>query len=207
MEIRKDFKRDFLLALRLRVTQMCAAKRSVILCGDLNACVGPEDTAYDLTEEACSKSDWCIWIRSMVGRKIARGGDNDDTTDEGELPPLKDCFRQFHPDVKDAYTCWSTQTGAREHNYGTRIDYILCDPELQCKGCDIRPAVQGSDHCPVVATFILTKDEASDEGATKEAAPHPALCSCHYVRFRGTQAKLTSHFTKADDQGKSVLTV
>lgn len=36
-----------------------------------------------------------------------------------------DCFRVFHPERKKAFTVWSTSTGARANNYGSRIDLTL----------------------------------------------------------------------------------
>lgn len=66
---------------------------------------------------------------------------------------LVDAFRYFYPDRPKAFTvsataldlplapgsdakpicflkCWNTVTGARQTNYGTRIDYVLVDPGL-----------------------------------------------------------------------------
>lgn len=42
---------------------------------------------------------------------------------EGRL--FVDVFRLFHSARREAYTCWSTATGARVNNYGSRIDHIL----------------------------------------------------------------------------------
>ncbi|VEL17631.1 unnamed protein product [Protopolystoma xenopodis] len=38
--------------------------------------------------------------------------------------------RLSFPNSESAFTCWNTRTGARQTNYGTRIDYILIDPYL-----------------------------------------------------------------------------
>lgn len=62
---------------------------------------------------------------------------------------------------REAYTCWSTASGARINNYGTRIDLILAAGPVS----DIHPAafhelfvasdiqmdVHGSDHAPAWA--------------------------------------------------------
>lgn len=37
-----------------------------------------------------------------------------------------DVFRAKHPDRREAYTCWSSSTGAELFNFGSRIDHILC---------------------------------------------------------------------------------
>ena len=83
-------------------------------------------------------------------------------------------FRAFHPSRRRAFTAWSTATGARATNTGSRIDLVLaagiplrlepgatlpgaaqrigrrsCAASLVITGCGISPEVQGSDHCPV----------------------------------------------------------
>lgn len=39
--------------------------------------------------------------------------------------PFTDTFRTAHPERRDAYTCFSTASGAAAFNYGSRIDLIL----------------------------------------------------------------------------------
>lgn len=39
--------------------------------------------------------------------------------------PFTDTFRAVHPDRRDAYTCFSTASGAAAFNYGSRIDLVL----------------------------------------------------------------------------------
>jgi hypothetical protein len=39
--------------------------------------------------------------------------------------PFTDSFRLRHPDRREAYTCFSTASGAAAFNYGSRIDLIL----------------------------------------------------------------------------------
>ncbi len=40
-------------------------------------------------------------------------------------PSFLDTFRLFHPQRRDAYTCWQAASGARVNNYGSRIDFVL----------------------------------------------------------------------------------
>ena len=69
-----------------------------------------------------------------------------------------DIFRVLHPDEKTAYTCFNTRFGARANNFGTRIDYILCDEGLRdcLVSSSILSEMKGSDHLPVIADLALT---------------------------------------------------
>ena len=100
-----------------------------------------------------------------------------------------DTFRYFHPEENNAFTCWSTVTGARATNYGTRIDYILADTDLtrSFTDCIIMPDVEGSDHCPVKGDINI------DIIPSKKPPP---LCSKYMPEFAGRQQKLSSFFTK-----------
>ena len=62
-----------------------------------------------------------------------------------------DTFRHLHPKAIDQYSWWSYRANARAKNIGWRIDYVLISKTLQpqLKEAFIRPAVTGSDHCPV----------------------------------------------------------
>lgn len=101
-----------------------------------------------------------------------------------------DTFRYLHPDQKSAYTCWSTATGARALNYGSRIDYILANADLaksSCQKSDIMPYIEGSDHCPVIAEFNV---EVIPSGRC------PSLCTKWMPEFSGRQQKIHSFFQR-----------
>ena len=80
---------------------------------------------------------------------------------------------------------------ARVLNYGTRIDYIFADLKLGLKACEecvVLQDMQGSDHCPVKATFNC------------ELLPCkrcPPLCTKYMPEFIGKQQKLDLYFKKA----------
>jgi exodeoxyribonuclease-3 len=61
-----------------------------------------------------------------------------------------DTFREFEKS-SGHYTWWSPLAGVRARNIGWRIDYFLVSSTLRprLKRAFIRPAVMGSDHCPV----------------------------------------------------------
>lgn len=119
-----------------------------------------------------------------------------------DLLPVKgkmfiDTFRYFHSTERGAYTNWCTVTSARQTNYGTRIDYIFADKELvrkEFEDCVITPDVDGSDHCPVVATL-----KTSFQGASKP----PALCTKYMPEFAGKQQKLKDYFSKHSEKTRA----
>ena len=109
---------------------------------------------------------------------------------DGQGGMFIDTFRHFHPSERGAYTNWCTVTSARQTNYGTRIDYIFADVELVRKefvDCEIRADIDGSDHCPVVATLKTCFQAASKA---------PSLCTKYMPEFAGKQQKLKSYFAK-----------
>lgn len=129
---------------------------------------------------------------------------------------LMDCFRRLHPDRKGAFTCWNTQTGARENNYGTRIDYIIASASFADRAlqtCDIMPDILGSDHCPVRAKFVVRSPAGLEadvftgtgdggvlggkhtkSGGAQEWPEHPPECSCFYRELTAKQEKLAKYF-------------
>lgn len=63
-----------------------------------------------------------------------------------------DSFRYLHPDETGIYSWWSYRYHARENNAGWRIDYFIVSDRFapHIRAAEIRTAVYGSDHCPVV---------------------------------------------------------
>lgn len=105
-----------------------------------------------------------------------------------------DTFRYFHPTRTSAFTCWSTLTGARQTNYGTRIDYIFADCLLAKEkfvAADIMPEVEGSDHCPVWAQLSCSLLPSSKP---------PPLCTRYLPEFTGKQQKLSRFLVKVDQK-------
>lgn len=103
-----------------------------------------------------------------------------------------DTFRYFHPTRANAFTCWSTLTGARHTNYGTRIDYIFADCQLANEhfvAADIMPEVEGSDHCPVWGQLSCSWLPSSKP---------PPLCTCYLPEFVGKQQKLSRFLVKVE---------
>ena len=74
-----------------------------------------------------------------------------------------DTFRAFHPQRAHIYTCWNTATGARNNNWGTRIDLILtADPVCLQPGTSA-PQLQ-----------LTSAHDVLEDGGTCAAAAHSA---------------------------------
>ena len=116
-----------------------AAKKGVILCGDLNVA----HQEIDLKNP---------------GANVGNPGFSDE--ERGKFSELlragfTDAFRALYPDKTDAYTWWSYRMRARERNVGWRIDYFVLSKSLvpRLKDVVIRSDVFGSDHCPLEMTL------------------------------------------------------
>ena len=109
-----------------------------------------------------------------------------------------DTFRYFYPTQTDAFTNWCTVTSARLTNYGTRIDYIFADEGLvinEFTDCVILADIEGSDHCPVVATL---------KTCFKPALKPPSLCTKYMPEFAGTQQNLKLYFLNQANQAELI---
>ena len=116
-----------------------AARKGVIICGDLNVAhqdidlKNPQTNHYNpgFTDEERGRF-----------KTLLRSGFND-------------TFRHFYPDQRDIYSWWSYRFQARQKNVGWRIDYFLASENLKdrLRGAVIHTEIFGSDHCPVELTI------------------------------------------------------
>ncbi len=129
----EDAFRDYLVNLK--------AKKSVIVCGDLN--VAAEE--IDLKNPKANRHNAGFTDEEREKMRILK--------DSG----FTDTFRFFYPDVTDIYSWWSYRFSARAKNAGWRIDYFLTSEDLNTKLADakIHTDIMGSDHCPVELTINL----------------------------------------------------
>lgn len=132
-KLRLAFKMRFYTALQRRWEALMAAGRAVIVVGDMNIAPAPLDFPdYDPEYYKSTRPDR-IWLRDLLSLGGGGGGtvctttlDNTFSNTHKALPlSFVDCFRKFHPARKNAFTVWSTATGARSNNYGSRIDLTL----------------------------------------------------------------------------------
>lgn len=111
------------------------AKKTVIICGDLNVA----HQEIDLKNPKTNKKN--------AGFTLEERGKFSEMLTHGYI----DTFRHFYPHQEEIYSWWSYRFKAREKNAGWRIDYFVVSEELQDKLVDakIHTKILGSDHCPV----------------------------------------------------------
>ncbi|XP_059994088.1 DNA-(apurinic or apyrimidinic site) endonuclease 2 isoform X2 [Lagenorhynchus albirostris] len=148
----------------------------VIILGDLNTAHRPIDH-WDAVNLECFQEDpGRKWMDHLLSNLGCQAGSH--------TGPFIDSYRCFHPKQKGAFTCWSTVSGARHLNYGSRLDYVLGDRTLVMdtfQASFLLPEVMGSDHCPVGAVLSVSSVPAKQ---------CPPLCTRFLPEFAGTQLKI-----------------
>ncbi|KAL6119314.1 apex2 [Pungitius sinensis] len=198
---RKQFKLQFYKVLQCRAEAILKEGSHVIVLGDVNTSHRQIDHCDPSDTDDFSENPGRKWLNSFlhsgreeVAMKAEDPNEESDAAsqDANRSGKFVDTFRLFHPTRTSAFTCWSTLTGARQTNYGTRIDYVLADRRLaeeQFVAADIMPEVEGSDHCPVWGRL----------GCRLLASPKPpALCTRYLPEFAGKQQKLSRFLVKVD---------
>ncbi|XP_021274831.1 DNA-(apurinic or apyrimidinic site) lyase 2 [Herrania umbratica] len=106
---RIQFKLNFFKILQKRWESLLRRGRRIFVLGDLN--IAP--CAIDRCDAGpdFENNEFRTWFRSML---VESGGH------------FFDVFRAKNPNRREAFTCWPSNTGAEQFNYGTRIDHILC---------------------------------------------------------------------------------
>lgn len=161
-ETRVEFRESFFEALDVRIRNLVAEGKQVILTGDLNVIRSEMDSTNVL--ETLRKEDMTLeeWIslpaRRVFNQLIFEGNIIGDRDEGREAPMLWDLCRNFHPSRLGMNTCWDTKRNTRPANNGSRIDYILCSDGIKdwFTFANIQEGLMGSDHCPVFATIADT---------------------------------------------------
>ncbi|XP_064415410.1 DNA-(apurinic or apyrimidinic site) lyase 2 [Latimeria chalumnae] len=200
---RKVFKLRFYRLLQARAEDILESGSHVIIVGDINTSHRPIDHCDPEGLESFDDHPGRKWLNEFLYQLKGEGGSSESL--EGHAPGsggaalerqrgglFVDTFRLFHPAQRDAFTCWSTATGARQTNYGTRIDYIfagrvLADEEFE--DSFLMPEVEGSDHCPVKAVLKC---------CCLAASRCPPFCTKYLPEFAGRQQKLLQFLVKVD---------
>ncbi|RYP33400.1 hypothetical protein DL767_004805 [Monosporascus sp. MG133] len=156
---RDDYKTSFFDALDIRIRNLVAMGKRVVLTGDLNVVRDTIDTANiaeRLRKEGMTVEDFFSTPTRRLFNQLVFGGNVQGERDEGrEKPVLWDLGRLFHPTRQGMFTCWDTKKNCRPGNFGSRIDYVLCSDSMKDWFVDsnIQEGLMGSDHCPVFATI------------------------------------------------------
>lgn len=131
---RLDYRMKWEEAFRTYLLQL-DARKSVIVCGDLNVAHREID------------------LKNPKSNRKNAGFTDEEQEKFGILldSGFTDTFRFFYPDREGIYSWWSYRFKAREKNAGWRIDYFLVSKRLetQLKSATIHTEIFGSDHCPV----------------------------------------------------------
>ena len=130
---RLDYRMRWEDSFRAYVSKL-AAKKGVVICGDMN--VAHEE--IDLKNPATNHFN--------AGFSDEERGKMTELLGAGFI----DTWRSQHPG-EAKYSWWSYRMAARERNVGWRIDYFLVSENLAPRivSTDIHNEIFGSDHCPV----------------------------------------------------------
>ncbi|XP_038577939.1 LOW QUALITY PROTEIN: DNA-(apurinic or apyrimidinic site) lyase 2 [Micropterus salmoides] len=200
---RKQFKLQFYKLLQCRAEAILKDGSHVIVLGDVNTSHRPLDHCDPSDIDDFDENPGRKWLNAFLhcGKQEAERNEEepDEESQETSTDPIHggtfmDTFRYFHPTRTNAFTCWSTLTGARQTNYGTRIDYIFADCQLateQFVAADIMPEVEGSDHCPVWGQLSCSLLPSSKP---------PPLCTRYLPEFAGKQQKLSRFLVKVEQK-------
>ncbi|KAK3540634.1 hypothetical protein QTP70_034383, partial [Hemibagrus guttatus] len=196
---RKHFKLQFYKLLQSRAEAIVGPRSHVIILGDINTSHRPIDHCDPDDVENFEDNPGRKWLNSFLFTPAENENDDDEEGSEASQNCVScgnfiDTFRHFHPTRTNAFTCWSTRTGARQTNYGTRIDYIFANcllVERNFLNADIMPEVEGSDHCPIWAELSCS---------FVPSPKCPALCTCYMPEFMGKQQKLLRFLVKVSNQ-------
>lgn len=130
---RLDYRMDWEDAFRSYLCGL-AAKKGVIVCGDLNVAHEEIDLKNPATNH--NNAGFTDQERGKFSVLLASG--------------FTDSWRSLNPGVAK-YSWWSYRFQARTKGIGWRIDYFLVSDSLKSRisGAEIHDEIFGSDHCPV----------------------------------------------------------
>ena len=130
---RLDYRMSWEDAFRGYLTGL-AARKGVIVCGDLNVAHEEIDLKNPATNH--QNAGFTDQEREKFGTLLAAG--------------FTDSWRSLNPGVAK-YSWWSYRFQARAKGVGWRIDYFLVSDSLKGRiaGAEIHNEIFGSDHCPV----------------------------------------------------------
>ncbi|KAI0487267.1 DNA lyase [Xylaria cf. heliscus] len=180
-ESRDDFRLGYMKALDVRVRNLVAMGKRVIVTGDLNVVRDVIDTANlqeRLRKEGMTTADFfSATSRRIFNQLLFEGNVVGPRDEDREKPVLWDLCRLFHPTREGMFTCWDTKKNTRPGNFGSRIDYVLCSDRMKSWFVDsnIQEGLMGSDHCPVFAVLNDTVQINGKEVPIKDIMNPPRV--------------------------------
>lgn len=139
-ESRNAFRIGFLNVLDIRIRNLVATGKHVVLAGDLNVSKNPLDMANPEAEirkmGMTVEEYFSMPSKRLFNHLLEDGTVYGDRDPSRENPVLFDICRSFHPTRKGMFTHWETKISARPGNYGSRIDYILCSIGIKDWFCE-----------------------------------------------------------------------
>lgn len=177
---------EFLRVLLQRCKRLKESGTDVIIMGDINVSLDLIDHA-EYMKEAMKQGIVKPIVPSKLNGKVFEDTNQQACIDFKNSTPARalvnahvfpsnkeltvaDPSQQFLYDTTRAaqnrrlamYTVWNTLTGARQTNYGSRIDLILTSSNTlfeNVSSADIWPFLHGSDHCPAFTDFEVHETE------------------------------------------------
>ncbi|KPM36856.1 hypothetical protein AK830_g9715 [Neonectria ditissima] len=180
-ESRDEFRLGFLQALDVRIRNLVAEGKQVILTGDLNIVrsdIDSTNVSEMLRKDGLSTQDWLgMPARRMFNQLIFEGTVKEPRDQGREEPVLWDLCRCFHPERQGMNTCWDTKRNTRPANNGSRIDYVLCSDGIKqwFTAANIQEGLMGSDHCPVFALLAPSVSIDGNDRALSELLNPPGV--------------------------------
>lgn len=137
---RLEYKLDFCNAMLDFASNLAAAGKNLVICGDYNIAHKPIDLANPKSNE--KNPGYLPEERAWMDAFTTSG--------------FADTFRMFNTEPGQ-YSWWSYRFKAREKNIGWRIDYHCVNDGFRSKvvNADILQDIAGSDHCPVSVTLDI----------------------------------------------------
>jgi Endonuclease/Exonuclease/phosphatase family len=207
------YKMSMLECAGARMAQLRRQGRHVVIAGDFNISPEPIDHCDPSPDFFLHRPDR-RWMRTLLcpapaakpacgsASSVTAGMQRDsgakDAAGTESLGSFVDTFRVRHRGRRGAYTCWNTASGARNNNWGTRIDLILVADPCYTLDCD-RSAPEHPLCSPAQADAEAARGAVADGYAC--AAP------CKWSWHKATMAADISADVRGSDHAPAWLDV
>lgn len=202
----EEFRIAFLDVLLRRCHKLHQMGKNVVVMGDINVSMDLIDSAEGISMaikekrvtnnlrdgpeafETLNRTQCLLFRHSRPHRKLLNSYVL--PLIEGEAPSEKQIFHDTTRLIQKRrlamYTVWNTLTGARQANFGSRIDLILTSNAEFARNvvnADILPFLYGSDHSPIFTDVDVSYQQVKD-GTTAPKLPFEARTFYKLVKHR-----------------------